>query len=406
MATIKIKLRTSKVKITEGVVYYQICHKQKVIHITTDIHLSISSFESLMNARTVTDVRPSLRQMKNSIDYDLAKLQSLIASFEHQMKPYTCYDIKSVFLGNSCKIFFLHYMEDIIVSMNNNGKFGSARNYRSTLRSFKSFLQVDDIDIHEINSSLIYKYNEWLETKQVCPNTISFYMRNLRSVFNRAVKQFLVDQNNPFGDVYTGVDKTEKRAIYEDDLYKILQLKLKDHSILDFARDIFLFSFCTRGMSFVDISFLKKENVSKHFIRYRRTKTGQVLCVKIEPCIEKILTKYKEITSKSEFVFPILHSSDKSENYRRYHIALVDYNRNLKKLAELAKLDTNLSSYSARHTWATVAHYHNIPLSVISEGMGHTSESTTKIYLASLQNSVIDQANSSLLAHLNKLISL
>ena len=406
MATVKIKLRISKTKIDDGVIYYQICHQQKTIHITTNMHISSSLFESLTQARTIFDVEPPLRELKTKIDHDLSQLSAVIASLETRQEPYRISEIKETFLELSNSVSFINYMEEIIRSLKANGKFGSASNYASALRSFSSFLQLKNVRLDDIDSSLIFQYNEWLASKRICMNSISFYMRILRAVYNRAVKQSLVKQKYPFREVYTGVDKTRKRAIAEEDLYKMIQLNLKDFPSLDLARDLFLFSFCTRGMSFVDISFLKRENVSNGAISYRRKKTGQLLSVKIEPCIERILSKYIAVTAESPYIFPIVQSSDVSENYKRYHIALTDYNRNLKKLAKMADIDIDISSYSARHTWATIAHYHNVPLPVISEGMGHTSESTTKIYLASLHNSVIDQANSSLLEHLNKLISL
>ena len=406
MATIKLKLRNSRVNVDEGVIFYQLYHCKQTIHITTNIRLSKSHFESLLKVKPIFDVEPFLRQIKFQIENDISILNSIIKDYESKFINYTVLDIKKSYTMGKNYVSFVTYMNNIIQKLQNIGKYGTAQNYRTTLHSFVNYLGVEDVSISCINSSLILDYNEWLESKNVTRNTISFYMRNLRAVFNRAVKDHLVEQTYPFVDVYTGVDKTRKLAITEDDLYKIVKLRIENDPALELARDIFLFSYSTRGMSFVDIAFLKKSNICNNIIVYKRKKTGQLLSVKVEPCIQTILSKYIDNDSILEFVFPILHSSSNElQNYKEYHIALTDYNRSLKKLAKLAEVQTHLSSYTARHTWATIAHYHNVPLPVISESMGHTSETTTKIYLASFQNTVIDQANSSLLEKLNVLIS-
>ena len=406
MATIKLKLRISKVDVNEGVIFYQLYHCKQTIQITTKIRLSKSNFELLERAKSILELNYSLRQIKIQIDNDMSVLSSIINDFESKLIDFTVSDVKRKFYDRSEYVSFMFYMKGIIAKLQTTCKYGTAQNYISTLNSFTTYLGNLDLGISQINSSLISNYNDWLVSRNVAKNSISFYMRNLRAVFNRAVKESLVVQTNPFSEVYTGVDKTRKLAISEEELYKLVTLDIPKDSVLELARDIFLFSYSTRGMSFVDIAFLKKENIYNDMIIYKRKKTGQLLSVKIEPCIKRILDKYSESSSKTNFVFPIVHSCADRSMYKEYHIALTDYNRNLKKLGKMAGLCTHLSSYTARHTWATVAHYHNVPLPVISESMGHTSESTTKIYLASLQNTVIDQANSRLLEKLNLLISL
>ena len=405
MATVKVKLRISKTNPNEGVIYYQLYHCKQTLHITTKTRLSISDFESIKRAKTLQEIEYPLRQIKSKIDYDTHILHTIIRDFETLLMSYTVSDIKRHYVERKSNVYFVSYMNDIIVKLKHAKKFGTAQNYLCTLRSFTTFLNNKDIELSLINASLITDYNEWLEAKNITKNTISFYMRNLRSVYNRAVKQSLTKQTFPFTSVYTGVDKTRKLAISEEDLYKIVQFNVCQHTDLELTRNLFLFSYTTRGMAFVDMAFLKKENIVNNMIVYRRKKTGQLLSIKIEPCIRCILDKYLKCSAKTDYVFPIIKASDSATVYKQYHIALTNYNRKLKRLAKMAQLNIKLSSYSARHTWATIAHYHNVPLPVISEGMGHTSESTTQIYLASLHHSVVDQANSRLLERLNLLIS-
>jgi site-specific recombinase XerD len=158
-----------------------------------------------------------------------------------------------------------------------------------------------------------------------------------------------------------------------------------------FARDMFLFSFYTRGMSFVDIAYLQKKDLKNGVLNYRRKKTGQLLYVRWEPCMQEIIERYVP-ESNSTYLLNII--KDNTNDARKQYLnALTLINRSLKSIGKLIGLDKPLSMYVARHSWASIAKTEGISLSVISEGMGHDSESTTQIYLASLDSSVIDKAN-------------
>ena len=226
-------------------------------------------------------------------------------------------------------------------------------------------------------------------------------MRILRSIYNKASHQHIVEQSFPFQNVYTGIDRTRKRAIDKDTILRLLKQDLSFSPSLSFARDLFIFSYCARGMAFVDIAFLRKQDIHNGTISYTRRKTGQRLIIRLEPCMDNILKRYAGTTKSSWYVFPLLSSENPEIAFKQYQTALGLYNRQLKKISNLMGLDTLLSSYTARHTWATVARNHHVPISVISAGMGHSSEKTTQIYLASLENSIIDNANRDLLAALN-----
>ena len=136
-------------------------------------------------------------------------------------------------------------------------------------------------------------------------NTISFYMRNLRAVYNRAVEKGQTPQNNPFRHVYIGVDKTVKGAISIKVIKALKVLDLSTKSSLDFARDMFMFSFCTRGMSFVDMAYLKKTDLQNGIQAYLRRKTGQELSIKWEKCMDEIVAKYPE--NQTDFLLPTIN---------------------------------------------------------------------------------------------------
>ena len=303
------------------------------------------------------------------------------------------------------RVTVLVYMERQIAEMKIMRRLGTARNYTRAKNSFSSFLEGHDVSFRKMDKSLVLSYNNWLEQRGVIKKTISFYMRILRAIYNRAVRERLTKQTFPFRDVYTGIDKTRKRALDEKSVKRIIELDLKDSPALALSRDIFIFSYCMRGMSFVDIAFLRRQNFDGNYIFYRRKKTGQRLSVLVEPCIARIIERYAKLSEGSPYIFPIITSDNPEEAYRQYQTALGYHNRKLKELAKRANANLPLSSYWARHTWATVARNHNIPVSVIGAAMGHTSEKTTLIYLDSLENSLIDKANRLVIGSIGKMVS-
>lgn len=231
----------------------------------------------------------------------------------------------------------------------------------------------------------------------MAPNTISFYTRILRAVYNRAVEDNIIENRNPFRHVYTGVDKTVKRALPLAVIKKIKSLDLAESPALDYARDMFLMSFYLRGMSFIDMAFLKKSDLKNGYVTYRRRKTGQQLIIEWTKEMQLILNKYPE--NKSDYLFPVIRDPKTNER-NTYRNAGYNINHSLKRIAEMVGVTIPLTLYVARHSWASAAKAKGIPLSVISEGMGHDSEATTQIYLASIDTSIIDKANGLILREL------
>ena len=293
------------------------------------------------------------------------------------------------------------YIERDIALLRENMRWGTARNLRRALSSFASFLGGRDVPVGSWDSVLMEEYASWLRGRRVARNTVSFYMRELRAVYNKAVREGLASQAYPFRNVYTGIDRTRNRAVDEDVLVRMACMDLSASAALELARDMFLFSYGARGMAFVDMAYLLKSDVREGTIFYTRRKTGQKMSVRVEPFLMRIMLKYRQQTEGGPYVFPVLKSMEEKDGYRLYQTALGYYNRKLKRISRMLGLDVPLSSYVARHTWATVARDRDVPLQIISSGMGHTSERTTRIYLASLDVSVIDRVNSGIVAPLN-----
>lgn len=310
-------------------------------------------------------------------------------------RDYTADRVVEMFLQPSASDRFLSFGRRLVRELRSVGRERTAETYTTALNSFERFRRGDDdVYLDEVDSSLITAYETWLKASGICPNSTSYYMRNLRAVYNRAVDKELTAQRHPFKHVYTGIDKTVKRAVPVRVIRQIREMDLSFNPSMDFARDIFMFSFYTRGMSFIDMAYLKKKNLQNGILSYRRQKTGQQLFVKWEKPMQEIIDKYD--TSSSPYLLPVIKNNGK-DAWRQYKNAEHLVNNKLKKIGMLLKLSIPLTTYVARHGWASIAKSKNIPISTISEAMGHDSEGTTRIYLASLDASVVDRANSLIL---------
>lgn len=289
-----------------------------------------------------------------------------------------------------------------------DGRYGTFINYRKAIASLRAFCREDRryrryesrLPFDKFDRAMIVSYNCHMQDGGLSRNSRSFYNRVLRAAYNKAVEEGLTEDGNPFREVYTGIDRTRKRAARVDDIARIRCFRCEGRLAL--ARDIFLFSFYTRGMAFVDIAYLKRSDIRYGYIYYERRKTGTPMRVRIEPELKEILEKYRTDSTADGYVFPVLGDAVGGEAYSRYLTALSEYNSLLYLLAEKAKCKAHLSSYVARHSWAAAARDTDAPISVISESLGHGSEKTTRIYLDSIDNSKIDVLNSSVIGKTKK----
>lgn len=402
MATVKIKFRPSTVDGKQGILFYQIIHNRTTRQQKTNYHLYASEWDSRQSMvilpKSDSDRWPYLSKLSNDIKLEIKLLHSIIARFEHNLDNYTADDVFARFSTEKGSNSLFKFIEEIIAHLRSCGKIRTSETYATTLRSFRRFRNDCDMSFDEITIHTMMTYESYLRKHGVSPNSSSFYMRNLRAIYNRAVDRGLTSQHYPFKHVYTGVDKTIKRAVSLKVIKRIKALDFASHRTLDYARDMFLFSFYTRGMSFVDMAYLRKSDLANGILSYRRRKTGQQLYIKWEQCMQEIVDKYD--TCHSNYLLPIIKPRSDCDDRQQYIYAAHNINRCLKIIGQQLELSIPLTLYVARHAWASIAKSKNIPISVISEGMGHDSEATTRIYLASLDTTAIDRANSMILKSL------
>jgi site-specific recombinase XerD len=321
----------------------------------------------------------------------MQQVGDLIAVLE-QRGDYTAGELAEYYVNQALNGYFFPFIKYRIRRLRLENRLKTASIYETSRRSFYRFRKGEDIRIEKIDGPLMQRYEAYLKANKVCINSISCYMRALRGVYNQAVEKGLTVSKSPFKDVYTGIDKTSKRAVNEDVIAGLCRLDLSEDTGLQLARDFFIFSFFTRGMSFIDMANLRQDNLDKGYLVYSRSKTKQVLRIRMEPCIEDIIERYKGLTIDG-YVLPVYTTQN-----RDYNNLLRTYNKRLKRLSGMLNLERPLSSYVSRHSWATIALRKGISVQVISEGMGHDNEKTTRIYLASLDQSVIDNANARIIA--------
>ena len=397
MTSVKLKFRPSPVEDRDGTLFYQIIHRRQVRQVYTGLHISYAEWDARRSAIVVPEkCGPGrgafLAEAGDRIVSDMVRLKDIVERLERSGRPYSSDNVVAMFNRSEAEGGIVSFGRRIIEDMRRIGKLSMARRYEVVLNSFLRFTDNKDVAWRDFNSTLVAGYEEFLRKRGLCRNSTSYYMRNLRSIVNRAQE---CDYEVPRRHVYMGVDKTVKRAVTLRAICRIRDVDLSISPHLDFARNVFMFAFYTRGMSFVDIAYLKKSDVVNGVITYSRRKTSQQIQVRIEPQTRQIMERLGDCDSA--YLLPLI-TSDAEDADRQYQNAYHRVNRNLQIVGRMLGFDAKLTLYVARHAWASIAHHNDVPLSTISKAMGHDSETTTQIYLSTLDTSVVDRANRKIMA--------
>ena len=290
------------------------------------------------------------------------------------------------------------FMKQVAKGLQMGGNFGTAHVYRSSLNAIIAYHGKGDFTFNEVTPEWIKGFEIHLRGRGCSWNTVSAYLRTFRAVYNRAVDcRGAVYVPHLFRSVYTGTRADRKRALDTEDIQKVFTKLPQSPAVtsdIRRAQELFVLMFLLRGLPFVDLAYLRKSDLRDNVITYRRRKTGRPLSVTLTSEAMAILKRYMDRDSSSPYLFPLLSSREGTkEAYHEYQLALRNFNRQLMLLGEMLGLGDKLSSYTARHTWATTAYYCEIHPGVISEAMGHSSITVTETYLKPFQNKKIDEAN-------------
>ncbi len=303
-------------------------------------------------------------------------------------------DVKEKILGRDSKVTFYLYTQKLIEELVSKGKVGNARSYKNVLREVKNFTMSVDFGFEELTYDFLQKFDNYYLSKGCTENGLAVYMRTIRAIYNRAIKNNIIDSNSyPFNQYIIRTKPTKKRAINFESIRKIIQLELDAKDSLFDARNYFLVSFYLMGASFIDMANLKLENIVDGRIRYRRRKIGKHYDIKLSEQLKSILDYYLKGKEENDYILPVIKSDEPELQNKEAHYALIRYNKLLKRLGERVGIKEKLTSYVSRHSFASMANDKAIPLTAISEMLGHQSVKTTQVYLASLGSKRIDEFN-------------
>ena len=395
MAKAKIVLFKSKtLKDGSHPIMLRITHLKKIKYLY--LNFAVKPEEWLADTQTITTKNKKLKRVYNiqNLNFHRAyvKAMEVISDLESLNKVYSVDLISHKIKGVESSTFKV-FTQKIINELEEQGKHGNATCYKRIQTAFLKFLNGKDISFDQIDFSTLKKFETSMLKKGNKINSVAFEFRTLRAVYNRAIKEgFAKKELYPFEKFKIKTEETQKRALSKEEIISIRDIDLVNLPGQKKARDLFLFSFYTMGMSFVDIAYLKVSDIRRGRLNYSRKKTTQKYSMALlDPAVE-IIKRYSDLKDPNAFLFPLLNH-EHLKLHELYRSCMRNHNRRLQEIGKKLELSLQLTSYVARHSWATIAKRSGVPTAVISEGLGHTTEKTTQIYLDSFENEVLDAAN-------------
>ena len=334
-----------------------------------------------------------------------SEFQKQILELNSDKKDYSATSLLTVVTDKIQYKTVLDYYTELIKNYNDTGRRGNALVYQDSLNSLKRFTNGKlDIPFGDIDVNWLIKYEEWMRGNGCLETSMSVFFRTLRSAYNKAIRGKFVNKNlYPFVDfkISKFSTKTQKRAVSKPVILEILNLDLSGFKYyVQFAKDIFIFSYLCGGINFTDIAYLTNKNVEADKLFYDRRKTHKRIEIPLKSQAKCIIEKFSEKAKSSGYLFPILdrrvHFTNLQE-YNRIHKVMSKVNKALKTISELIGEEINLTTYVARHSYASVLKNSGVNVALIGETLGHSDLKTTQIYLDSFENSQIDAAMENLL---------
>lgn len=292
---------------------------------------------------------------------------------------------------------FFEFSKSIVIELKKAERFGNANTYYAVIKVLEKFTGGNDIKFNEINYDFLKKFESWHFSRGNSVNGLSTYMRTIKAILNRAIKADVISLDAyPFTNYKIKTTPTEKRALDIKSIKSIMLLKLEENDSLFHYRNYFLASYMLYGVSFMDLAFLKVQNIIDNRIKFQRKKTSKPYDINITLQLKEILSFYLKNKHKSDFIFPVVKRDTVELQYKDVLWARKRYNKGLKEIAAKCNIEQRLTSYVSRHSFATQAMLQDVPLQAISAMLGHNRLSTTQIYLKSLPSEILDDYNKKL----------
>lgn len=320
-------------------------------------------------------------------------------------KPLSLVEFKRKFTGDqTTTVDFFDFADELMAEMKQSGKIGNMGVYKNITNSLRTFAD-GSINFDEIDVTFLHKWEVWLigdkrDRKGVAPSTANQYMRTTSAIFNKAISRDIIahelypfrNQFNPKGYSYAHLkSEPHHRALSEEELTRFKDFDKEKWPKLADAHNYFMFMYYCRGINWTDFCHLKRSNIKNGRLVYTRQKTGKLFSVKISEQMQSYIDLYKG----DLYLFPILSSFHKSPTQKANRIkkCIRQVNRNLKEIATRIGFEPDISTYTARHTYAMSLKRAGIRLGLISDAMGHLDSKVTRHYLSSFEDDQIDETD-------------
>ena len=348
---------------------------------------------------------PDRLKIESIIDTKKKEYRDAILNLNDAGKDYTSETLAHLVEQPVKTVTVWTYFDEQIEAMKVANQERNANVYKDTKNSLIKFHGKKDLLFSDIDVRWLNKYETWLRGQGLKDTSMSFYFRTFRALFNKAISEKIVKKDvYPFADYKLSKFKmqTQKRAISKDEMKRIIELALPSDSRLRFAQQIFSFIYFAQGINIKDVALLRWKNITNDRVYYIRSKTKQLINVGLSDSIKNILNEFQPLTGddKENYIFPILDKNvhvTQTQIANRNHKIMGQINKDLKEIAKMLDIDTPLSTYVARHTYATVLKKGGANYSKISQALGHTNLKTTEIYLKDFDDDEIDKMNDALL---------
>jgi integrase/recombinase XerD len=332
------------------------------------------------------------------------KALSIIDNFEANKINFTLEEFENRFVGKTKEdVLVFDFFEEIINDKVKSGKTGNARVYKDTKTSLFKFANNRVLRFNDISVTFLEKYEVHLRENNNNDGGIAVKMRQIRALYNDALNRGIAKEEfYPFKKYKISKlkGKTAKRALTIDEVKKFLKINIVEYPHLQNSFNYFIFSYYCRGMNFIDLMKLKWSNIQGENIFYTRSKTNRQFVIKILEPVSKVLNYYKSLKTNSQYVFPIVVNENMTpiQLENRKLKTLKKFNKDLKELSKIAGIESNVTSYVIRHSYATNMKFLGVSSDIISQSMGHSNVEITQSYLKEFENDILDNENEKLLS--------
>ena len=398
MATIKVSLDKRRVKDDETYpVILRITQNQKSTSISTGISVKAKDWNEV--TREVRKSHPNHTLLNQKIRKQFATMEAKMLNLELTDQPLQRKALINVPENQSIETpDFFTFGQSWVDRQIKAGKIGNAAAYRYTLSSVKSYTGKDRLPFTDITYDFLEEFQASFLNKGTKQNTISYYLRTIRTIFNKAIKAKVTDKNAyPFDGFSVKYESTPKRAVTKETILQIEKLELPVGSPAWHNRNYFMLSFYLIGMSFVDLCHLKPADIQDGRVMYKRKKTGKIYNIKLTEKATVILDYYRDHPHHSPYILPIIPERAIGDKEKEWYWAAEGFkycNKYLRKIAVQCGITDKITTYVARHSWATIARSLGYSKDIIAEALGHEyGNKVTGIYLDYYSNEVIDEVN-------------